>query len=217
LGTEAYSWCWAAARFLDSHPRYRDRFRALKGLVLEPRFNDVVRRKYADDWAELAAEWESLIATLEYGYDFDRMAIEFEAKRQAPGPGAIETTIAADRGWQSAGAWLREGVPYRIVAGGRYQVAVEEADDAAVPWPCEPGGVTIEYHDGRPLGMLLGAIDGRSAGATLAEAFAVGTEATITPAADGVLYLRINDSPARLDDNRGSVTATIERASRNGR
>jgi hypothetical protein len=77
--------------------------------------------------------------------------------------------------------------------------------------------VTIEYHDGRPLGMLLGAIDGRAAGATLAEAFAVGTEATITPAASGVLYLRTNDSPARLDDNRGSVTVTIERASREGR
>ena len=29
LGNEAYAWCWAAAKFLDSHPRYRDRFRKL--------------------------------------------------------------------------------------------------------------------------------------------------------------------------------------------
>ena len=27
--TEAYAWCWAAAAFLDAHPRYRQRFRSL--------------------------------------------------------------------------------------------------------------------------------------------------------------------------------------------
>ena len=30
MGNEAYAWCWAAAKFLDSHPRYRDRFRGLR-------------------------------------------------------------------------------------------------------------------------------------------------------------------------------------------
>lgn len=30
LGNEAYAWCWALGKLLDSHPRYRDRFRELR-------------------------------------------------------------------------------------------------------------------------------------------------------------------------------------------
>jgi len=32
LENEAYAWCWAVARFLDDHPRYQARFRALKAV-----------------------------------------------------------------------------------------------------------------------------------------------------------------------------------------
>ena len=73
------------------------------------------------------------------------------------------------------------------------------------PWPCEPGGVTLEYHNGRPLGILLAATD-----ASLAQPFAVGLGSTIEPTESGTLYLRVNDSAGRLDDNRGTLTATIE-------
>ena len=78
LGNEAYAWCWAAAKFLDSHPRYRDRFRELRTVVQDEKFNEIVRQKYAKDWADLNAEWQAYIATLDYGFDFDRMAIAFE-------------------------------------------------------------------------------------------------------------------------------------------
>ncbi|HEY4234210.1 MAG TPA: hypothetical protein VGM76_12335, partial [Lacipirellulaceae bacterium] len=81
-----------------------------------------------------------------------------------------------------------------------------------------------------PLGMLLGAVvearsgeqgagseggkDGgrkTSAEATgFARPIAIGLGATITPAASGTLYLRVNDSAARLDDNRGGLTVTVE-------
>jgi hypothetical protein len=213
LGNEAYAWCWAAARFLDSHPRYRDRFRSLKEYVLDHQFNDIVRRQYVDDWSDLTAEWPAYIATLDHGYDFARMAIEFRAGkllRDSP----QKVTIAADRGWQSSGVRLEANKSYRIVADGRYQIAAEKTGDAATPWPCEPGGVTIEYHNGKPLGMLLGAIDGRDdAGqaekATLADAIAIGLEATVSPPADGTLYLRVNDSAGRLGDNSGTLTVTI--------
>ena len=36
--------------------------------------------------------------------------------------------------------------------------------------------------------------------------------ATLKPAASGTLYLRVNDSAAQLDDNRGTLTVTIEQA-----
>jgi hypothetical protein len=214
LGNEAYAWCWAAAKFLDSHPRYLDRFRELRKYVLDPQFNEIVRREYADDWSDMNAEWQAYIAAVDHGYDFERMAIEFrQGVRLADEP--MKATIAADRGWQSSGVLVEAGKSYVIAAAGQFQIAEETADNGPPrPWSCEPGGVTIEYHDGRPLGMLLAAIDSREAGgptsnATFAHPAAIGLTATIRPTATGTLYLRVNDSAARLDDNRGTLTATI--------
>jgi hypothetical protein len=216
LGNDAYAWCWAAAKFLDSHPRYRDRFRKLKNHVLDSDFNRIVRHEYQRDWEDLATEWQAFAATLDYDYDFERMAIDFQTDQPLTSS-ARTVTIRADRGWQSSGVRLEAGGSYQITASGRYQIAAEEANGVMQAWPCEPGGVTIEYHDGKPLGVLLGAIDGRDAGgagakATFAEPIVIGLGAAITPAADGTLYLRVNDSAGRLDDNRETLTVRIEQS-----
>lgn len=223
LGNEAYAWCWAAAKFLDSHPRYRDRFRALSKSVLDPKFNDIVRREYDADWPNLTAEWLAYITTLDHGYDFKRMAIDFQSGKPlgaglgeaASAAGRARAQIAADRGWQSTGVELQAGRTYRITASGRYQIVIEKDGDKTRPWPCEPGGVTIEYHDGHPLGMLLGAVvPNREITPTTPMSFAhpiaLGLQATITPESSGKLYLRVNDSAAKLDDNQGKITISIE-------
>ena len=76
--------------------------------------------------------------------------------------------------------------------------------------------MTIDYHDGRPLGMLLGAIDSRDERAAGGEPdrspnpVAIGLHATLKPTASGTLYLRVNDSAGKLDDNRGTLTVKIE-------
>jgi hypothetical protein len=204
LGNEAYAWCWAAAKLLDSHPRYRDRFRKLRDHVRDEDFNEIFRRAFADDWPDLEAEWQAYLPTLEHGYDFERMAIDFEPGRPL-GAAAKIVTIVADRGWQSSGIRLMEGKTYRITATGRYEIAND-----GQPWPCEPGGISIEYHDGRPLGMLLGAIDGRTGDTTMATPFGIGLGTTTTPKASGTLYLRVNDSAGQLSDNRGKLTVTIQ-------
>ena len=252
LGNDAYAWCWAACKLLDSHPRYRDRFRQLKKHVLAPDFNEIVRRQYAADWADLITEWQAFLATLDHGYDFERMAIDFRPGVPLDGR-QKRVTIAADRGWQSSAVWLNADTPYRLTARGRYQIAVEIQDGVEEPWPCEPGGVTIEYHDGRPLGMLLAAVvraspdpvvrgspapvvrgspdpaqrptEGlpidqestppKSSASNLHEAsfakpMAVGLGRTVKPATSGMLYLRVNDSAAKLGDNRGTLTVMIE-------
>jgi hypothetical protein len=216
LGSEAYAWCWAAAKFLDSHPRYRDRFRELRTIVQDQNFNDVVRQKFAKDWADLNAEWQAYIATLDYGFDFERMAIDFETGKPLVGR-AHTATIAADRGWQSSRAWVEAGKSYDLTATGRYQIAQEQRDGATKPWFSEPGGVTIDYHDGRPLGILLGAIDSRDkpvAGAnpTFANPVVIGLRTILKPTVSGTLYLRVNDSASKLDDNRGTITVKIEAA-----
>lgn len=214
LGNEAYAWCWAAAKFLDTHPRYRGRFQRLKKHVRDPEFNRIVRKEFDRDWSDLIAEWPAFVHSLDYGYDFERMAIKFrQGTRLTNGPRSV--TIAADRGWQSSGVRLDAGKSYRVTASGRYQIASSDIDGVAETWPCEPGGVTIEYHDGKPLGMLLGAIVSRTAEAsaahaTLADEFDIGLNATITPAANGTLYLRVNESPSQLTDNRGELAVTIE-------
>jgi hypothetical protein len=209
LGNDTYAWCWAAAKFFDSHPRYRERFRALKEHVRDPDSNGVVRREFERDWNELLAEWQAYVATLDHGYDFERMAIRFE--RGTPlSRERREVTIAADRGWQSSGVWLEAGKTYGVSARGRFQIAAEKDGDRVRPWPCEPGGVTIEYHDGRPLGMLLGAIVPENSGhATFAKPQAIGLRRSITPEISGTLYLRVNDSAARLGDNRGGLTIQV--------
>jgi hypothetical protein len=210
LGNESYAWTWAAAKFLDAHPRYRGRFRRLRKHVLDPAFNSITRREFKADWAEVTAEWQAFVVALDHGYDFERMAIDFTRGRPLAEEPA-RATIQADRGWQSAGVRLEAGKSYRISASGRYQIAADQVNGAVRAWPCEPGGITIEYHDGRPLGMLLGAIVGREdqAEASFAKPLAVGLGTTIKAGASGTLYLRVNDSAAALHDNRGTLTVTV--------
>ncbi len=117
-------------------------------------------------------------------------------------------TVAADRGWQSAGIRLEAGGKYRLEATGRYQVG--KTTDI---WWCEPGGVTLHYYQGRPLGLLLAAVRDDTqplAGLTpLARPEAVGVQTTLTPPAAGTLYLRINESAAKLSDNAGQIEVRI--------
>jgi hypothetical protein len=92
---------------------------------------------------------------------------------------------------------VEAGKMYTIAASGRFEVAQQPR-----PWPCEAGGVTIRYHAGRPLGLLLASVD-------LGEAQPVGAGVTITPAASGTLYFKINEAASGLGDNRGAVSVTI--------
>ena len=215
LDPESYAWTWAAASWLDSHPRYRKRFRELRKHVLDANFNQVAARAYGDDWPKLLAEWHAFVAALDYGYDFERSAIDFQPGGPL-GTASRQVTVAANRGWQSTGVLLEEGKTYRIAARGRYQIATEQIGGALQPWPCEPGGITLEYHDGRPLGMLVGALvdvtkdeqPGNSA-AAFVKPIEIGLHCELKPAHSGTLYVQVNDSAARLADNRGSLTVTI--------
>jgi len=204
LSTEHYAWTWALATLLDGHPRFQKRFRALKQHVAEPEFNARFRKAFAEDWSELLAEWDAFAAQLDYGYDVPRMSmmhrpaepIESTSKR---------VSIEADRGWQSTGWLLRAGQTYRVTASGRFQIA-----DDGQSWPCEAGGVTIEYHDGMPLGALLGALratDGDHS--TFAHPQIIGRDSMLRPDRDAVLYVRVNDSSSQLSDNVGELTVKI--------
>ena len=205
--TEPYAWCWAATVLLDRHPRYRDRFRQLYRNVLKP---DFTKRFYAiigDDWGELCEEWQLFVLGLEYGHDIPATAIDFRPGK----PLTTATTcviVSAERGWQNSGLRLEAGEQYRFVASGRYQVA-----DQPRIWWCEPGGVSIRYYQGRPLGVLLAAVrpdqPDPSSGTALLRSAVIGLGTTLTPPRAGTLYLKINDSAAELHDNAGELTVEI--------
>jgi hypothetical protein len=212
MSTEQYAWTWALAALLDAHPRFQTGFRQLKEHVADPRFNDRFRELGAGGWSELDVEWSAYRATLDYGYDARRMAIE---PRPAAfvGEAARQATVAADRGWQSTGWILKRGQSYRVTASGRYQIA---RDGELLS--CEPGGVTIEYHEGHPLGSLLGALQPAHADTGGEPSFArpvlLGLKATLEAAADAVLYVRVNDRAATVGQNRGGLSLNIAPAGR---
>jgi hypothetical protein len=209
LRNEPYGWCWALAVFLDEHPRYQQRFRGLRQLVRGGELTARFRQQMQDDWADFCEEWQVFVMNIDYGYDVARAAIQRRPAAPLPATGAT-VTIAADRGWQSAGVRLESGATYRLEASGRYQVA-----QATQPWWCEPRGVTIHYHQGLPLGQLLGAIRDESrplSGLTpLVHPEAVGHARDWTVAEGGTLYLKINESAAHLADNQGQITVRINR------
>jgi hypothetical protein len=206
-----YGWCWAAAAFLDGHPRYQARFRQMHKLVGDSGdlFNQQVMKIFADDWTRLNEEWQLFVANLDYGYDFRKMDVEFTAGKPL-GDAGQTISIAADRSWQPSGVRLEAGQSYRLRAAGRYQVANEPR-----PWWCEPGGVTIRYYHAQPLGILLAAIRADEVNVQspsgLLKPIVVGLGITLKAQQAGTLYLRINDSAGSLGDNAGSLSVEITR------
>lgn len=207
LKVEPYGWSWAACAFLDGHPRYRERFKQLLSLLnSNDDFNAKLRQIYGDDFDRLEEEWEVFACDLDYGYDFERTAIDFSPGEPLVAKSA-HVVVQADRGWQNSGLKLEAGKTYRLSASGRYQVA-----DDPKPWISEPSGVSVRYIHGRPLGILLATVrPGHPSGtiSPLIKPIVVGPGTTISPAESGTLYLRINDSAGELADNAGRADVVV--------
>lgn len=206
---QPYGWCWGLATFLDTHPRSQEAFRQLRDKVRDPHLTSWFQQQLLDAWPDLNEEWQLFVMNLDYGYEVGREVIERKTADSLPPEGGT-ATIAADRGWQSSGFRLEGGEGYRVEASGRYQLG--QSSDI---WWCEPGGITLHYHQGRPLGLLLGAIrdDSRPlAGLTpLARPAVIGLGTTLDVPSPGTLYLRINESAAGLGDNAGQLQVRITR------
>lgn len=219
MEVESYAWAWALAKLLDTHPRYRERFARLQGETLDPEFDEHFRDMYSGDWADLQTEWRLFASTVTYNHDIAAEAIEVPlrmADLQRVTTSA-RATVAADRGWQNTGLVLEAGKTYEIKASGRFVVGAEPDGST---WVAEPNGITLDYNAGEPLGKLLAVIDPRPPASTgvpravtsaFLEPTALGNHRQLTPERPGILYLRLNDSPGSLDDNRGEATVSVRR------
>ena len=194
LETEGYAWAWAAVAYMDGHPAYRRAFRQLRQHVSD---NPIVfaRRLLDQVTARLRQfdeQWQLFIVNVDYGYDFAAEAVRYQHGLPLSSSGK-KLKIAANRGWQSTGVHLSAGKVYRVAAAGQFQL--QQRPEA---WWSEPGGITLTYYRGMPLGLLIGSVrldEAQPGVANLGTPIAIGLQRRIRPARDGTLYLRVNDFP----------------------
>lgn len=227
LQNEPYAWSWAAVAFFHEHPRYRERFSRLLKQPARQDFNAQMRTIFENDRQALAEEWQIFVANLVHGYDFERMAIDLNTEA-APIQGNAEFDVAANRGWQNTRLLVEKGRRYRIAGEGEFLLGTKPQ-----PWVSQANGITLRYHHGLPLGVLLAGIRGTTATpeirpnggppqetenkhqaepsdrVTLINPAVIGTAATFVAPRTGVLYLRVNDSAGGLADNSGTLAVRV--------
>jgi hypothetical protein len=208
-----YAWSWAACKFLDTHPRYCDRFRELAVLRDGAEFRNRLAEACSADRGRLNLEWALFIRSIGYGYDIARSAVEWPEQWKPPAVGqTITMDVPADRGWCATGVSVLPGQSLRIAAVGEVTLA-----DDPKPWVSQPQGITIRYANGSPLGRLQALIvpdsadEGTSDG-EIGEVRDVGSGRDWRSERSGRLWLRVNDAWSSLADNRGSYTIQITAA-----
>ena len=229
-----YAWAWAGCEFFDNHPLTKQAFNELKQSVALPpeQFNAGFREKLEPHWEQLVKDWAIFIEEMDYGVEIQRSRIVQAADVDKAKPETNHYSIQTDHGWQQTRLKVKAGDRLKIQSSGRFTVgqtvaprsATSTSEPAATgdvyPWYCESNGVTLEYYRGQPLGMLTAGVlfsDSQRLNTKGALAWrvisipAAGPEREITIPADGVLCFRINESPAKLDDNKGALDVRCER------
>ena len=213
-----YGWAWAGCEFLAKHPLSAATFREFSRHAgqSESRFNRHVTTGLEQNWDLLAVDWLLFISEMDYGIDVEKIRLVDATEVAAAGP-PFRYSIRADRGWQTTALHVKKGDRWRISGIGRYQIGQSIVENQSRPWPCTAHGITMEYYRGRPLGILLAGVwdptqenpADRIKG--LLQPITVGERFEVEIPFNGLLGLRINDSPARMSDNEGALEVLIEK------
>jgi hypothetical protein len=208
---QAYAWSWAFSHFLDSHPRYGERFRKLGRHLSDGEFGRTFHAEFGKDERDLSTEWSLYQFQVQAGYDARAAAIEFQPAKVLADD--AEATIVANRGWQDSGVRVEAGMELEVTASGRFTLA-----DKPRPWVSEPQGISVRYFQGQPLGRLLMCLDTdpspdskNAHQARELDAIPVGKSAKFRAPANGRLLFRINDAWDSLDENTGAAAVVIQR------
>ena len=210
---ESYGWSWAAVSLLTQYDAYRSiTLRAAGGgSDHTAAFTRALRQQLDPVWPIVQARWRVLTATMDYGYDWSREQVDLAISDPLWSGNALDVTVRADAGWQSAGVRIPPGARVSIAATGRCVL-----DDDPKPWISEPPGVTIHYANERPLGQLLVAVvpnqtTERDRLQPL-EVHAVDPQCELQIAEHSWLLFRINDRLDDLRNNRGGYRLRVRRA-----
>ena len=204
-----YASSWAAVAFFAGHPAYAPAFRELEYGPLDAEFTTRLAALPGYDPDNAARDFDAFIADLDYGYDFARSAIDWSAG--SPLESRQRLDVVAGRGWQNAGHALAKGQRYELLATGRCTIGA--VGDTTIE--SEADGISLDWYRRRPLGRLLAAQwvgqpagGGRPNFVILGE----GARATVEAVTDGPLYLKLNEPPGSLADDKGSLAVEIRPA-----
>lgn len=204
-----YAWSWAACVFFESHPKYSKAFAELQKQTEldEVKFNATFAKAFHADKSLLAHEWQAFVSEADYGCDVERTYLQCVQAKPIDSKG-LKLTLRVDRGWQSSGVLIESGKQYEIRVSGRYVIRTNPSK-----WESEPNGVTVHYHRGKPIGMILGAMLDESASppatSPLLNGVAIGGGIDFLAKSSGVLYLKVNESAAELADNQGEFVVEV--------
>ncbi len=212
-----YAWAWAGCEFFQNHPKTKQTFSKLPEMAKldEDRFNREFLDLIESNLDVLKRDWLLFINEMDYGYSIARGCLS-EASLSGGRFGSQRTKfqISAERSWQVTEQKVQQGERFRIESSGEFVVG---QSNPSTPWKCQPNGITIQYHLGRPLGRLqVGILDLEAKTAEqqvkgLLNPLDVGISGVISAPTNGVLCFRINESPAFLDDNQGALEVVIEK------
>jgi len=208
---EPYAWSWVVVSLFDGHPQLQPVFRRHLRELGQISDNQWTRRLLDEQPLtprQLESQWQVIITQLVYGHDFARTAIRW-ADAQLLSDDELTVIFPADGAWHSSG-WRLPAGRWQATAEGQYQVAVDEFG----AWISQPDGITIRYVAGQPLGQVQYALVGEKpvlvGYSELTQPQPLGSAAVLTTSGEE-LFLRINDWPNRLEDNRGQVQVTLRR------
>ena len=199
-----YAWSWVACKFLDNHPLSSSAFKDLSKAVRknQNQFNYELSVKLKESFDRLNADWKVYISELDYGANVAAAAmVDTKSTRDSANQNSYELKVNSQRGWHRTDIEIDGNSSVEVTASGRFQIKKEKNGR---PWMSESNGVTIQYHNGRPLGQLLVAVDSELPGAK-----PVTAGQPLSFEKQGKLCLRINDSFAQMDDNQGELKVKI--------
>jgi len=213
-----YYWCWALGWFLEQNPNTRNELRALIPALTKTKTHEEFTAAFLDSIASKRAliekQWLMYVASLNYDYALEPML--FDAEPGAPLAGKVVRKLKVDAGWQNTKIHVKKGEKIRIRAKGKFELYRSEEES----WPCEQNGVTIEYLNGQPLGIVQAVIltDAEKVTAeqmndhqpgTFFTPIAVGTSRSFTVPFDGTILLRLNIEPKKIPECKGEMAVEI--------
>ena len=222
LKVRSYAWSWAACDFFSNHSRTKQMFPKMQKLAsLQPEiFNKRFVKQLKPHWEELERDWALMVGEIEYGYAVEsgQISMASASSTNDPAKPVSNFSIQSNRSWQSTNIKVKKGDRFKISGSGEFIVGESKVGQSATPqpWPCQSNGITIQYHRGHPLGMLHAGLltpDGSPMDqiAGLLDPLPIGISGEITVPSDGLLCLRINESPAKLDDNKDALEVRVEK------
>ena len=217
---KSYAWAWAGCEFFSQHPLTKTKFLKLQTKVADPipQFNNDFYeslRENETEFARIETDWRLFIEEMDYGY-----LVAAGATSDAEKIDKGKFRLSANRSWQSiANLRVKAGEKFKITASGRFQVGTSVVNGAEKSWICEANGITLKYNQGRPLGELHATVlpagkqtaEAAKTHDRIAEPIVIGITNVVTVPHDGTLCLRINESPANLLDNKGSLEISVDK------